>query len=61
MNTDATDDYAWYCECFRCDVCDGEGECNDGDDGDGDFWTCNHCGGSGINPNAPEYEGPPPI
>jgi hypothetical protein len=56
---DELDDYAWWCECYACSHCDGEG-CHEGDDGD-PAETCRHCEGSGIEPGAPGYEGPEPI
>ena len=56
---DDFDAYAWWCECFACEHCDGQGF-HEGDEGD-PVETCQHCEGTGIEPGAPDYEGPPPI
>jgi ribosomal protein L37AE/L43A len=53
---DPADTYALWCSLNPCPACDGIGE----DDEDVGLWTCGHCGGTGIDPNA-TYDGPPPI
>lgn len=46
--------YMLWTELNACPACDGVGEDWD------EEWTCETCGGTGIDPNA-VYEGPPPI
>lgn len=51
---DTDDEYQDWCEVNSCHLCDGIGWEDDPP------WTCERCGGTGIDPDA-EYDGPPPV
>lgn len=54
----ASHDYDLWCELNPCPACDGMGTV---EDDDGFERECRACHGDGIDPDAPDHDGPPPI